>query len=75
MKTETVLATLEYAPKIPVGAAVRLAKANHPHSDQRGVIIATLGNPSRKPATQWYDVRFNNGRLGRFREADLEYLS
>jgi hypothetical protein len=75
MKTETMIPASENVSRISVGAAVRLAKANHPNSNQRGVIIAALANPSGRSANQWYDVRFNNGRLGRFRKADLEGLS
>ena len=39
------------------------------------MIIAVLINPSKRPEHQWYDVRFDNGILGRFREADLEYAT
>lgn len=63
----------EYVPHLTFGARVLLLKKDHRDSGSAGTIIAVLVNPSKRPEHQWYDVRFDNGALGRFREADLEY--
>ncbi len=65
----------DYVPNLPVGAQVRLLKKDHRNSGGTGTIIAVLINPSKRSEHQWYDVRFDNGILGRFREADLEYAT
>jgi len=45
---------------------------DHPDFQQTATIIAALPNPSGRPDLQWYDVRFDNGRYGRFPERYLE---
>src|SRR5690349_20084040 len=48
---------------------VRLTgKDAHPKNGEPGTIIFVLPNPSRKPENQWYDVRFEDGSVGRFLE-------
>jgi hypothetical protein len=51
---------------------VRLLKRDDRNSGRIGAIVGVLTNPSKRPQSQWYDVKFDNGRLGRFREPDLE---
>jgi hypothetical protein len=60
-----------YNPSWPTGTRVRLTK---PGTDylQPGSIIAALPNPPQRQQNQWYDVRFDNGRCGRFLERYLE---
>ena len=62
----------EYVPKIPCGAEVRLIEGHHRSPGRRARVIAALMNPSKRGEHQWYDVRFDNGTLGRFREAEIE---
>jgi hypothetical protein len=61
-----------YLPNLLLGAQVRLLKADGPNSGRIGTVISILTNPSRRSQQQWYDVKFDNGRFGRFREPDLE---
>jgi hypothetical protein len=65
----------KYVPNLTFGARVLLLKKDHRNSGATGTIIAVLINPSKRAEHQWYDVRFDNGILGRFREADLEYAT
>jgi len=37
-------------------------------------VISVLPNPSRMPAHQWYDIRFDNGTWGRFLERHLQII-
>jgi hypothetical protein len=62
----------EYIPRLGWGTQVRLLKRDHRDSGRTGTIIRVLANPSRLSQHQWYDVKFENGRLGRFLEPDLE---
>ena len=50
---------------------VRLVKSSHSLNGQTAVVIRALPNPSGNPGHQWYDVRFDNGVLGRFLERYL----
>jgi hypothetical protein len=67
------LVSSEYVPKIQCGAEVRLIKKDHRNSGRRATVITALNNPSKRGEHQWYDVRFDNGTLGRFRESELEF--
>lgn len=64
--------TPQYSPSWLPGTHVRLTKPGHPDYLQAGSIIAALANPSQLQQNQWYDVRFDNGRHGRFLERNLE---
>jgi hypothetical protein len=54
------------------GTRVRFKRMGHPDFQQAATIIAALPNPSGHLDRQWYDVRFDNGRYGRFLERYLE---
>jgi hypothetical protein len=62
----------EYFPNLALGTQVRLMKREDRNSGRIGKIIVILPNPSKRSERQWYDVKFDNGRSGRFRELDLE---
>jgi hypothetical protein len=63
-----------YVPTLAVGDQVRLLKRDHRNSGRIGTVIGILTNPTRHSQHQWYDVKFENGRLGRFLERDLEQV-
>jgi hypothetical protein len=61
-----------YIPAWREGTRVRLTRMGHPDFQQTATVIAALPNPSGHPERQWYDVRFDNGRYGRFLGCYLE---
>jgi hypothetical protein len=61
-----------YHPSLLEKARVRLLESEHPQNLQAAVILRALPNPSQRAVHQWYDVRFDNGILGRFLEKYLE---
>jgi hypothetical protein len=63
-----------YKASIPDGTQVHLKRNDHPFSALVAKVIRALPNPSGKRENQWYDVRFENGRYGRFLERYLERL-
>jgi hypothetical protein len=50
-------------------------KSKHSLNGQAAVVIRALPNPSGNSVHQWYDVRFDNGVLGRFLERYLQPVS
>ena len=52
-----------YVPELPVGSRVRVVS---PTSVLTAIVVRALDNPSQRPENQWYDVQFNDGKLGRF---------
>ena len=71
METGILMKTSEYVPNLSLGSRVRFVGTHHPKSVQQCVIIRILPNPSERPQKQWYDVRFDDGSLGRFHENQL----
>jgi hypothetical protein len=58
-----------YVSHFSYGDRVRLTGLDgHPQNGQHCTIIFVLPNPSSKPEHQWYDVRFEDGSIGRFLE-------
>src|SRR5262249_6783397 len=43
-------------------------KSLHPAYGELCTIVYVLPNPSGRPESQWYDVRFDDGSIGRFLE-------
>ena len=64
-----------YQPSLPEKTPVRLVKSEHPANSQHATVIHALPNPSGQAEHQWYDVRFDNGMYGRFRECYLERIN
>ena len=58
----------------PNGTRVRLLKEDHHKSGEFGKVVGALANPSKRPSSQWYDVRFDDGRYGRFLVKHLETI-
>src|SRR5262245_19445637 len=51
------------------GDRLRFAgEAGHPKSGEPCTVIRVLPNPSERRECQWYDVRFDDGSVGRFLE-------
>jgi hypothetical protein len=49
------------------GMRVRfMGQANNPKTGQHCTIIRILPNPSSRPQSQWYDVRFDDDSIGRY---------
>jgi hypothetical protein len=46
----------------------------HTRNGQQCTIIRILPNPSERADNQWYDVRFDDGTIGRFLEEHLGRL-
>jgi hypothetical protein len=55
-----------YEPELSVGSRVRVVRGIGPTSVLTATVIRALPNPSQRPDNQWYDVKFSDGRLGRF---------
>jgi hypothetical protein len=51
---------------LKVGMRVRVLESRDPRDSGTAKVVWLLPNPSGKPENQWYDVRFDNGRWGRF---------
>jgi len=62
----------KYIPDLVRGSRVRLAAPwHHPKRDQQCTILDPLPNPSQQAEHQWYDVRFDDGSIGRFLQKHL----
>jgi hypothetical protein len=65
--------TPQYTPSLTTGARVRFIGTDYPSkTGEPCTIIRILPNPSGLREHQWYDVKFDDGSLGRFLE---KYLS
>jgi hypothetical protein len=70
--TSADMANSKYFPNLSTGMQVRLVGlSEHAHSGQQCTIIRRLPNPSKSTQNQWYDVRFDDGSIGRFLEKHL----
>jgi hypothetical protein len=58
----------------PNGTHVRLLKEDDRRSGDFGKVVAALSNPSGRPGSQWYDVRFDDRYTGRFVVRYLEAI-
>lgn len=64
--------TSEYVPFLTIGDRVRFIGTDYPsRTGQECTIIGILPNPSGRKEHQWYDIRFDDGYLGRFLEKYL----
>jgi len=61
-----------YVPELPPGCRVRVVRGIGPTSILTATVIRALANPSQRPENQWYDVKFNDGKLGRFNTCFLK---
>jgi len=58
--------------QFPDGSRVVLTgREAHPENGKHGTVMGALTNPSGRPDNQWYDVRFDNYRIGRFNQRYL----
>ena len=55
-----------YVPELPLGSRVRVVRGIGPTSVLTATVVRALDNPSQRPENQWYDVKFNDGKLARF---------
>ncbi len=61
-----------YIPSLRTGVQVRVVElTQRVRGGQTGTVIRILPNPSKRADNQWYDVRFNDGFIGRFLEKYL----
>ena len=61
-----------YIPNLRTGVQVRVVElTQRVRGGQTGTVIRILPNPSKRADKQWYDVRFNDGFIGRFLEKNL----
>jgi hypothetical protein len=62
----------EYTSSLTIGARVRFIGTDYPpKTGEQCTIIRILPNPSGLREHQWYDIRFDDGSLGRFLEKYL----
>ena len=62
----------KYIPTLSRGIQVRIiGPDHHAKNGQQGTIIGFLPNPYERAGNQWYDVRFDDGSIGRFLERHL----
>jgi hypothetical protein len=59
------------AAKLARNDEVRFIMKEHQMNGQRCIVVRVLPNPSELAIHQWYDVKFEDGTYGRFKE---EYL-
>lgn len=65
--------TPEYAPELPLGSRVRVVRGiGRSSSILTATIVRALPNPSQRTENQWYDVKFDEGKLGRFNTCFLK---
>jgi hypothetical protein len=58
--------------QFPDGCPVVLTgREGHPENGKQGIVIGALPNPSGRQENQWYDVRFDDYRFGRFNQRYL----
>jgi hypothetical protein len=58
--------------QLPDGTRITLSgHEGHPENGKQGVIIGALPNPSGRKENQWYDIRFDDYRSGRFNQRYL----
>jgi hypothetical protein len=58
--------TPPYEPQLQMGSRVRVVRGIGPSTTLTATVIRALPNPSQRTENQWYDVKFNDGKLGRF---------
>jgi hypothetical protein len=61
-----------YVPELRLGSRVRVVRGIGPHSILTATVIRALPNPSQRHENQWYDVKFDEGKLGRFKTCFLK---
>jgi len=64
-----------YTPSLKENLRVRLMKAGHREDSHPAIVLRALENPSRRPESQWYDIRFDDGVYGRFLGRYLEPIA
>ena len=64
-----------YTPSLKENVRVRLTKAGHREDSQSAIVLRALENPSMRPESQWYDIRFDDGVYGRFLGRYLEPIA
>jgi len=64
--------TPPYVPELPMGSRVRVVRGIGPTTVLTATVIRALPNPSQRLENQWYDVKFNDGKLGRFNTCFLK---
>jgi len=64
--------TPPYEAELPLGSRVRVVRGIGPTSVLTAIVVRALPNPSQSPDNQWYDVKFNDGKLGRFNTCFLK---
>ena len=68
----TNMKTRQYTPSFKIGARVRFIGTDSPSkTGEQCTIIRILPNPSELREHQWYDIKFEDGSLGRFLEKYL----
>jgi len=64
--------TQVYVPELQPGSRVRVVQGIGPRSMLIATVIRALPNPSQRHENQWYDVKFDEGKLGRFKTCFLK---
>ena len=64
--------TQDYLPELRPGNRVRVVRGLGPSSILNATVIGALPNPSQRHENQWYDVKFDEGKLGRFNACFLK---
>jgi hypothetical protein len=64
--------TRDYVPELQLGSRVRVVRGIGPASVLTAIVIRALPNPSQRVENQWYDVKFADGKLGRFNTCFLK---
>jgi hypothetical protein len=64
-----------YEPELELGSRVRVVRGiGRPSFILTATIIRALPNPSQRRENQWYDVKFDDGELGRFNTCFLKAM-
>ena len=64
--------TKAYVPELQPGSRVRVLRGIGTSSILTATVIRALPNPSQRGENQWYDVKFDEGKLGRFNTCFLK---
>jgi len=69
------MSTSKYTPNLSPGTRVLFTgQERHPKNGQHCTIIRALPNPSNRADNQWYDVRFGDQSMARFKQRYLARL-
>jgi hypothetical protein len=69
------MSTHDDVPRFNRGSRAIFIRKDHPRDGEYCILLNQLPNPSQRSTSQWYDVRFDDNRLLRCHERDLQFVN